>query len=91
MITPQNVLFHEFIGLDVVVDDASNQYLVGTSGVIIDETRNTVVIKTRDGLKQVAKKGVTFRLTLPTGKAALVEGAALVMAPEKRINMRIRK
>ncbi len=91
MITPQNILFHELIGLDVLVVDASNQYLVGINGKIIDETRNTVVIQTRNGLKQVGKKGATLRLELPTGKIALVEGSALVMAPEKRINMRIRK
>ncbi len=90
MITTQNILFHELIGLNVSVVDASNQYLIGINGKIIYETKNTVVINTPEGLKTVAKKYSTFRLTFPSGKVASIDGSAIVMAPEKRINMRVR-
>lgn len=91
MITPQNILFHELIGQDVAVSHASNPSLTGISGSIIDETRGMVVIRTSSGLKRVGKKGATFRLRLPDGIVVDLEGSALLMAPERRVSMRIRK
>ena len=91
MITPQNILFHEFIGQDVAVVHASNPSLDGIIGCIVDETRGMVTIKTSSGLKMVGKKGATFRIRLPEGMVVDLDGSALLMAPEKRISMRIRK
>ncbi len=91
MITPQNILRHELTGLDVRVEQAQNQYLKGISGLVVYESRNMVWIGTHTGVKKVAKKGVVFRFTLPSGKRVDVTGAVLVMAPEKRINMRIKR
>lgn len=91
MITPQNILRHELTGLDVRVEQAQNQYLNGISGLVVLETRNMVFVKTGAEVKKVAKKGVIFRFTLPSGKRVDVTGAVLVMAPEKRINMRIKR
>lgn len=91
MITPQNILRHELTGLDVRVEQAQNQFLKGISGLVVHETRNMVWIRTDTGVKKVAKNGVVFRFTLPSGKRVDVTGAVLVMAPEKRINMRIKR
>ncbi|HWQ65203.1 MAG TPA: ribonuclease P protein component 1 [Methanospirillum sp.] len=91
MITPQNILFHELIGLDVAVVHASSPSLVGITGLIIDETKNTVMIKTVSGLKMVGKKGITLRTRIPGGKVVDLDGSALLMAPERRTTMRIRK
>ncbi|HWQ67190.1 MAG TPA: ribonuclease P protein component 1 [Methanospirillum sp.] len=91
MISPQNILFHELIGLDGTVVHASNYSLTGITGVIVNETRGTVTVKTASGPKMVAKKGATFRLRLPEGKVVDLDGSALLMAPEKRITMRIRR
>jgi ribonuclease P protein subunit POP4 len=91
MITPQNILFHEFIGQDVAVVHASNPSLVGITGLIIDETRSMFTIKTVSGLKMVGKKGITLRIRLPEGKVVDLDGSVLLMAPERRITMRIRR
>lgn len=91
MITPQNIIRHELTGLDVRVEQAQNQYLNGISGLVVLETRNMVFVRTGTEVKKVAKKGVIFRFTLPSGKRVDVTGAVLVMAPEKRINMRIKR
>jgi len=91
MITPQNILRHELTGLDVRVEQAENRYLIGISGLVVRETRQMVFIKTSTGVKKIPKKGVIFRFTLPSGKCVDVTGAVLVMAPEKRINMRIKR
>jgi ribonuclease P protein subunit POP4 len=86
MISPRNILRHELIGLEVLVTGASNPALRGLSGRIIDETRNTLVIRCDHGTKRVQKDGTRFRLTLPDGVLVEIDGSALVMAPEKRIN-----
>ncbi len=86
MISPRNILRHELIGLDVLVVGASNPALHGLFGRIIDETRNTLVIRGDRGEKRVQKAGTRFRVTLPDGVLVEIDGSALVMAPEKRIN-----
>lgn len=90
MITSQNILRHELTGLDVRVKYAKNQYLEGISGLVVEETRNMVYLKTTDRIRKIAKNGVIFRITLPSGTSVDVDGKVLVMAPEKRINMRIK-
>lgn len=86
MISPRNVLRHELIGLDVTVVEASNPALSGLSGRIIDETRNTLVILGNRGRKRVQKHRTRFRVTLPDGVLVEIDGSALVMTPERRIN-----
>lgn len=90
MISPQNVLRHELIGLDVLVVSASNPVQIGVAGIIIDETRNMLVIQTGKGVKRIAKSTAVFRLTLPSGIRVDVVGSALVNAPERRINVQTR-
>jgi len=91
MITPQNVIRHELIGLDVLVARASNPANVGVCGLVIDETRNMLVIRTERGLKRIQKKHSMFHLRLPDGNLVEVDGSVLVTQPDKRITMRIRK
>ncbi|MDD2473661.1 MULTISPECIES: ribonuclease P protein component 1 [unclassified Methanoculleus] len=90
MISPQNVLRHELIGLDVLVTRASNPGHAGVSGRIIDETRNTLVIMTRRGEKRIPKRFSVFRLRLPDGTTVDVDGSSLETQPERRITARIR-
>lgn len=91
MITLKNIVRHELTGMDVRVVKAQNQYLEGIFGVVLEETRNMVIIRTESGVKRVAKKGAVFRFTLPSGMCVDLTGSVLVMAPEKRINMRMKK
>ncbi|KUG20390.1 ribonuclease p protein component 1 [hydrocarbon metagenome] len=91
MISPQNVLRHELIGLDVLVAQASNPSHVGVRGEIIDETRNMLVIRTARGVRRIPKKYSIFHLRLPDGSTVEVDGSLLVARPERRITMRIRR
>ncbi|NLZ29453.1 MAG: ribonuclease P protein subunit [Methanomicrobiales archaeon] len=90
MISPRNILRHELIGLDVLVVRASNPGHVGVSGRIIDETRNTFIVQTERGDKQIPKRFSVFRLQLPDGVVVDVDGSSLQARPERRITMRIR-
>lgn len=45
-ITPENLVYHTLIGLETVVAESTNPDMVGISGVVVDETRNTLLITT---------------------------------------------
>jgi ribonuclease P protein subunit POP4 len=85
MISCQNVIRHELIGLDVLVSGAANPFQRDVSGRIIDETRNLVAIQTKAGIKKIPKSGSTFRLSLPDNTLVEINGSALILAPEKRL------
>jgi len=85
MITPENILRHELIGLPVEVVRAANPAQEKIAGRIVDETKNMLVIETTRGWRRIEKAHATFRLTLPDGTVADVSGSALVAQPEKRI------
>ena len=90
-IRPENILRHELIGLKTIVARSSNTLLVGTRGRIVDETRNTVKLSTREGVKMIPKGITVFRFDLPDGSIVEVEGAKLVGRPENRMKARGRK
>jgi ribonuclease P protein subunit POP4 len=45
-ITPENLVYHTLIGLETVVAGSTNPDMVGINGVVVDETRNTLLITT---------------------------------------------
>ena len=90
MISPQNVLRHELIGLDVLVSGASNPLHRGICGRIIDETKNLVVIMTITGVKRIPKMHTRFQLYFGS-RIVEIDGSVMALAPEKRINLHERK
>jgi ribonuclease P protein subunit POP4 len=84
-ITPRNILAHEWIGLQVTVKTSPDPGLTSLTGIIRDETRNTVVIEARDHLVTVPKLNTQFIAALPTGEAVLVDGPLLKHRPEDRV------
>ncbi|MDI6718121.1 MAG: ribonuclease P protein subunit [Methanomicrobiales archaeon] len=87
-ITRDTVLRHELIGLAASVVDARNPTHRGMQGTIVDETRSMIVISTASGEKKIPKRHTTFRLWLPDGTVVDVQGSALEMRPEKRVDIR---
>jgi ribonuclease P protein subunit POP4 len=90
-IRPDNVLRHELIGLKAIVARSSDSFLTGTRGRIIDETKNTIKLSTRKGVKAIPKGVAVFRLDLPDGSRVEVEGAKLVGRPENRMKAKGRR
>jgi ribonuclease P protein subunit POP4 len=91
MISSQNVLRHELIGLDVLVSGAANPTHRGITGLIVDETKNLLVIETSRGIKRIPKSHSMFQLPLPGGELVEIDGSVIVLAPEKRINLHDKK
>lgn len=90
-ITPQNILRHELIGLNVKVARAKDPSIKGVQGVIVDETRNMLTFVNK-GRRILIPKGVaTFRFKLEDGTLVEVDGARLVARPENRLKTKVRR
>ena len=90
MITPQNIVRHEFIGLPMSVVSSPNSAEIGISGLIIDETKNTFLVETGTGIKTLEKQHKVLRVTLPDGSSVKIDGNALSVSPSRRVSMRVR-
>jgi ribonuclease P protein subunit POP4 len=86
-ITPENLIYHELIGLPVEVEGAS----LKMKGVVVDETRNMLVVEVNGADKKIPKDAATFIFTLPDGRRVKVLGGLLRSQPENRIPKRKRK
>ncbi len=84
-ITPFNIVQHELIGLYARVVESSNKFLVGIEGLVIDETRNMLVILHQERPKKVPKSVCVFEFILPEGVKVRVKGQLLIGSPEDRI------
>ncbi|MBD3186593.1 ribonuclease P protein subunit [Candidatus Bathyarchaeota archaeon] len=81
-----NILFHELIGLEVKVTDSPAITVIGTKGVVIDETMNTLVIQKPDGKRNtILKDHNEFTFTVPDGTKIPVCGNLLVGRPWDRL------
>ena len=81
----------ELIGLDAKVAKSTNRNSVGISGKVIDETRNTLVIRQNNSDKVVPKETTIFQLTLSNGSVVEVDGNAIVGRPEDRVKKKPRR
>jgi ribonuclease P protein subunit POP4 len=91
MITPENIVRHELIGLTVKIVGGSNPKNTGITGRVVDETRNMLTIEKPDGKEaKLAKEDNTF--SFHVGSAWIrVDGKLLVGRPEDRIKKKFRK
>ena len=69
--------------------DDSNPSNINIRGKVVDETKNTLIIRST-GLKRVAKKNATFKFSLD-GVAVKVEGKTLIGRPEDRVKKQNKK
>ncbi len=75
----------EFIGKKITITDSSNKELLELSGIVIDETKNTMTIKCDGKNKKLIKDEITFTIN---GKKII--GKSVSLRPEERIK-RIKK
>lgn len=84
MITPENILCHELIGLEVEVSESTCPERKGIKGVVVDETLNTFIIRRNNRDIVIPKKECKFIFTIPQGRVE-VDGGCLTVRPEDRI------
>jgi len=84
MIDANNILIHEFIGLEVEVAKSTCKNLIGKKGKVVDETKNTIEIEGAGVTKVIPKRMSMFRFHLPSGGSVDVDGKIIGYKPEDR-------
>ena len=74
----------EIIGLKTRISYSKNKQLVGLSGKTILETKNTLIMKTEKGDKQIPKSICEFVFTL-NKKEIKINGTSLLKKPYERL------
>ncbi len=75
----------EFIGLEMVVLDSRNTSLIGIKGRVIDETKNIIIIETKDKkIKKLIKKDIIFTIKNKS-ETHTINGSKITYRPEDRI------
>jgi len=85
MITRKTLLFSTFIALPVEIVNCSQRSLLGLKGIIVDETKNLIVIEKEDGKEvKIPKVSATFRFTTESGEKVDVVGRDIAFRPHER-------
>ena len=80
----KNIVLHELIGLKAEVVACRDASQKGTRGVVVDETKNTLVLLTKAGPKRVGKRISTFKF-IADKKVFTVQGEEITFRPYERI------
>lgn len=83
--TSGRVLKSELIGLRVRIIMSSHPDLIGIEGTIVDETKNTVIVRTSRGDKRIPKHTSVFLISFPDGNQVKIDGDKIVGRLEDRI------
>ena len=89
-VTP-SIVQYEFIGLETKVVKSSNPDVVGITGRVDDETRNTLAILHDGEKKVVIKDTAVFEFLMPNGTVVEIDGKVIIGRPEDRLKKRPRR
>jgi len=83
-----NIYHTPWLARDIEVVTSRDPTLVGVAGMIVEETRRTLRVRTLSGEVNLPKDVITF--TIDSG-SVVIDGAAVTQRPEDRINRRYRR
>lgn len=90
-ITPHNLTQHELIGLRVEVVESTNSDLMGIAGMVVDESKNMLVIESpEDRRHRMVEKLCSVFVFHLDGTKVKVDGRLLHSQPENRIQKKRR-
>ena len=84
MITQENLLIHELIGLEATVMKSNNEQINGISGKVVDETKSMLFLNTINGIKKIPKENVEWNFSFDKNES-LVNGNLLTKKPQERL------
>ena len=88
---PENILRHELIGLNVKIVRSPNRSILGSSGLVVNESKNMLTLSKKGRRVLIPKSVATFRFKLADGRLVDVDGSRLVGRPESRLKIKIRR
>lgn len=86
MRSPENLHIHEIIGLGARIVESTDPTLEGIVGTIVFETRNTILIRTDNTLKQISKKAAKKIEIKTHSGVCFISGSSMIGRPEDRIS-----
>ena len=86
MISAENILAHELIGLDVEITKKDNLTHSRLYGKIVFETKNMILLKTIIGIKRVPKVIIKKARILLLEGDCFINGSSLIERPEDRVS-----
>jgi ribonuclease P protein subunit POP4 len=84
MITRNNLPYSTFVGLNAEIINSSQRHLVGLKGLIVDETKNLIVMEAGGREIRVPKASSVFRFTVDNGETVDIEGKKIAFRPHER-------
>ena len=90
-LTPDNIVRHEFIGLQVSVKESSDPKKEGIKGKVFDETKKTLKIDTGQKEVTIPKEESKFVFELPEDGKIKINGKVILGRPEERIKKKFPK
>ena len=87
MITQENILSHEIIGLESEIIESSNQQVIGLNGTVVDETKSMFTLDTNKGFKKIPKNQNKWRFSI-SKTTVDIDGNLLVKRPQDRLGVR---
>ena len=84
MITQENLLMHELIGLEATIVKSNNEQITGISGKVIDETKSMLFLNTINGIKKIPKENAEWKFSFDKNES-IVNGNLLTKRPQERL------
>jgi RNase P/RNase MRP subunit p29 len=88
MITLNNLITHEIIGLNAIVSNSPNSEIIGLNGTIVDETKSMFTIKNGNSFKNIPKKHNTWKFNVD-GQEMTLHGSVLEKRSFDRLRLKI--
>jgi ribonuclease P protein subunit POP4 len=84
MITQENLLIHELIGLEVTIMKSNNEQIVGISGKVVDETKSMLFLNTINGIKKIPKENSEWKFSFDKNES-IMNGNLITKRPQERL------
>ena len=78
----------DWIGREVKIVCAKNKAYLGIAGIVIDETKHFLIIKTPEKVLKMVKNTSIFELSWNNRKVK-VKGKDIEVAPEERLKLKV--
>ena len=83
-----NIYNAPWISRQICVVGSTDSTLVGISGVVIEESRRTILVRTESGEVTLPKDVISFTID---SEELVIDGSSVKQRPENRINRRYRR
>jgi ribonuclease P protein subunit POP4 len=86
-----DIIRDEFIGTEARIAESRHANYIGTSGLIVDETKNTFTLGKAGKTKKIIKEAAVFHFKFSDGTAVEINGKLLVGRPEDRLKKTVKR